>query len=156
MIKFLLERIAPVHIDTESIRYLYIKMLNFHFYAFIHASVGQSLLSTYYIKGTDLYRFMFIHIGYIPISISLCVCIYTDICIFIYLCVYIQTYICIFIYLCMYTHICIDLVFLIIYFNFKYFFNLGEKLSTQAQFSSSTRMPGIPVFSKPACISYYK
>lgn len=29
MIKFLLERIAPVHIDTESIRYLSLKMLRF-------------------------------------------------------------------------------------------------------------------------------
>lgn len=29
MIKFLLERIAPVHIDTESIRYLSLKMVRF-------------------------------------------------------------------------------------------------------------------------------
>nr|XP_020024459.1 sister chromatid cohesion protein PDS5 homolog B [Castor canadensis] len=37
MIKFLLERIAPVHIDTESIRYLYIQILNFHYCSLIHA-----------------------------------------------------------------------------------------------------------------------
>lgn len=35
MIKFLLERIAPVHIDTESIRYFYIKTLYFNCYLFV-------------------------------------------------------------------------------------------------------------------------
>lgn len=39
MIKFLLERIAPVHIDTESIRYLYLRIFNF-------LSVSQSCTIT--------------------------------------------------------------------------------------------------------------
>lgn len=127
MIKFLLERIAPVHIDTESIRYLYIKILNFYFYTLIHA-LSKSLMSTCFLyQDTHLYRGMYIHNGFIVICI--------------YLYVYISIHI---IYMCVYMVICVYLIF--IYFNFKYCFNLCEKLPIQAQFLSVTRVPGIPIF----------
>lgn len=41
MIKFLLERIAPVHIDTESIRYLSLKMVRFLSVFLVVHLVGQ-------------------------------------------------------------------------------------------------------------------
>jgi hypothetical protein len=85
MIKFLLERIAPVHIDTESIRYLYIQILNFHYCSLIHAL--RRSVTFEYLQSTS-HQMSCSSVHHIYSSACICIYIYThmhsSVCIFMY------------------------------------------------------------------------